>query len=183
MELNEWLRLVAHTKPSELEGDDGDVYYSNFDDSYITRVGMEDNVKFLAERNITEQLTHGVGFSPSENKWYGWSHRAIFGFTIGSTCSKGDCHYRASNIEEEIEKARLFWTDAGYDITGVEDDGEGTISISWKYNETAPNESLHNTIGGVEWGYDSDNFGRGEWAAETMEDAKQMAIDFNEGVS
>ena len=62
-----------------------------------------------------------IGFCEKENKWYGWSHRAIYGFGIGSTCEKGDVHY-------------------------------------------APR-------------------GRGEWAAETMEDAKQMAMDFAEGVS
>ena len=34
-----------------------------------------------------------IGFSSKDVKWYGWSHRAIFGFKIGSTCKKGDCHY------------------------------------------------------------------------------------------
>lgn len=34
-----------------------------------------------------------IGFSVKDGKWYGWSHRAIFGFKIGSKCSKGDCHY------------------------------------------------------------------------------------------
>jgi len=34
-----------------------------------------------------------IGFSIKDGKWYGWSHRAIYGFKIGSTCKKGDCHY------------------------------------------------------------------------------------------
>lgn len=36
-----------------------------------------------------------IGFSTKDGKWYGWSHRAIFGFKVGSKCRKGDCHYKA----------------------------------------------------------------------------------------
>ena len=32
-----------------------------------------------------------IGFCEDEQKWYGWSHRAIFGFGVGSAVSKGDC--------------------------------------------------------------------------------------------
>lgn len=31
-----------------------------------------------------------IGFSPRDQKWYGWSHRAIFGFGIGDEVKKGD---------------------------------------------------------------------------------------------
>lgn len=32
-----------------------------------------------------------VAFSPKEQKWYGWSHRAIYGFKIGDIAKEGDC--------------------------------------------------------------------------------------------
>lgn len=32
-----------------------------------------------------------IGFSPKEQKWYGWSHRAIHGFKIGDVVKEGDC--------------------------------------------------------------------------------------------
>lgn len=32
-----------------------------------------------------------IGFCESEQKWYGWSHRAIFGFGVGSIVKEGDC--------------------------------------------------------------------------------------------
>jgi len=32
-----------------------------------------------------------IGFSEKDQKWYGWSHRAIFGFKIGDVVKKGDC--------------------------------------------------------------------------------------------
>ena len=122
MNITEYLDIVAYIDLEEIVvGEKSEVYKSKFDGSYITHVGLEDDLKFLADRGITEQLTHGVGFSPKDNKWYGWSHRAIYGFGIGSECKKGDCHYVGSTP--------------------------------------------------------------GEWIAKTMEDAKQMAIDFNNGVS
>jgi len=55
--------------------------------------------RLVAQRGIHPELrsqTHAVcsiGFSPKDGKWYGWSHRAIFGFKVGTTCRKGDCHY------------------------------------------------------------------------------------------
>ena len=162
------------------------VYKSKFDDSYITHVGMEKNVKFLADREITEELTHGIGFSPKDGKWYGWSHRAIFGFEIGSTCKKGDCHYVGSTEAEQEEDAIRFWTEDDHLNTrcvGVKEEANGDrfFLINWDYSQTIPNKKLRGKIGG------SNHFitplGRGEWVAETMEDAKIMAEYFNEGVS
>jgi len=128
MNTTEWFDTVAYVSKMDSSnfamdvGDTPDAYFSKYDDSYITFVGLENDslFEYLAEHEVVEDLTTGVGFSPKENKWYGWSHRAIYGFTIGSTCIKGSTHY----TEE-----------------------------------------------------------RGEWVAKTMEDAKQMAIDFHRGCS
>jgi hypothetical protein len=183
MKVKKWLDKVSSVGPSEICDDDGEVYYSKFDGSYITRVGMEKNVEFLADREITEELTHGVGYSPKDNKWYGWSHRAIFGFEIGATCSKGDCHYFPTNEAEAIEAALRFWGSEDYhDLTAVKV-REGVLLVSWTYGDKIPNNSLHGTAGSVESYYDAKFSGRGEWTAKTMEDAKRMATDFNEGVS
>ena len=195
MNVNEWLEKVAYKKlltvddPMNCSFEDDrkeyEVWLSSFDGSYITQVGMEENVKFLADREITEELTHGVGFSPRDEKWYGWSHRAIYGFEIGSTCEKGDCHYRAANEDDEIKAAIEFWSDEGNKRVWCEsvEPEKGLIHIKWEYDETIPNEKLRNTISGAAWHYDPENFGRGEWVAQTMADAKQMAVDFNGGVS
>lgn len=34
-----------------------------------------------------------IGYSEKDGKWYGWSHRAIYGFKIGDMLKKGDCGY------------------------------------------------------------------------------------------
>jgi len=189
MEVKEFLNKVAYVQPSKirfnLEEDDPDCYYSKFDNSYITQVGMEDSVKYLAEREITDELTHGVGFSPKDKKWYGWSHRAIYGFEIGSECKKGHCHYNGSSLEEQEEDGIRFWTDEYHEnvrCEGVaEENGEKYFDIKWDYINDVPSEKLRNTTGGCL--HHIKPLGRGEWMAKTMEDAKQMAKDFNSGVS
>ena len=183
----EYLKKVAYI--GEMDGgfanQKSEVYLSKFDNSYITHVGMEDNVKFLAEREITKELTHGVGLSQKDGKWYGWSHRAIFGFKIGSECKKGDCHYVGSSLGEQEEAAVRFWEDEHHInvrcVGIVERDGGKWFDIKWGYTNTTHNEKLKNQIGGVE--HFITPLGNGEWVAKTTECAKQMAKDFNEGVS
>ena len=51
-----------------------------------------------------------VGFCEKEQKWYGWSHRAIFGFAIGFKVEEGDCcassgytkEYLAEHPEDDL---------------------------------------------------------------------------------
>ena len=55
--------------------------------------------KLVAARGIQpslrtpESCVCSVGYSVKDGKWYGWSHRAIYGFKPGSKCKKGDGHY------------------------------------------------------------------------------------------
>lgn len=185
MNINDYLRDVANLvdNPHPWNEDGLKKYISKFDGSYITLEGMEDDVKFLADLEITEELTHGVGFSPLHNKWFGWSHRACYGFTVGSKCEKGDCHYEPANLDDTLENLVKFWDDEYHVHTTAKVIDDKTIRLSWTYTDDVPNESLRGTSDFSDHEYDPDNFGRGEWVAETMEDAKQMAIDFNEGVS
>lgn len=37
-----------------------------------------------------ESSIRHIGYAPRTRKWYGWSHRAVAGFTIGDTVKKGD---------------------------------------------------------------------------------------------
>ena len=92
------------------------VYYlSNVDGGYI---GSEEDYKFLVEQRglILIQKSNpahtacSLGYSPKENKWYGWSHRASYGFGIGDVVSKGDLtstsgftdEYRIQHPDEDM---------------------------------------------------------------------------------
>ena len=187
MKVKDYLEKVAYKEmwKEDWMTESSQIYYSKFDGSYITLEGLEDDVKFLADREITEELTNGVGFSPKENKWYGWSHRAIYGFTIGSTCKKGDAHYKGSNLKELEEDAIGFWSGEYHKnvrCEGIyEENGDKYFIIKWEYTDDVPNESLRGVT--LTQHVHFKECGRGEWIAKTMEDAKQMAMDFCQGVS
>ncbi len=83
----------------------------------------------------THDRTCSIGFCGKEQKWYGWSHRAMYGFGINDVVKKGDC------------TATSGWTD--------------------EYLTDRPDDDLSLPIG---------------FKAETMEDAKRMAIAFADSV-
>ena len=66
--------------------------------------------KFLLKYDITK-FNHSTGFSESSQKWYGWSHRAIYGFGIGSTVKRGDIAYEPDSEEDFINDHVNFWLD------------------------------------------------------------------------
>lgn len=128
-----------------------------------------------------------IGFCKAENKWYGWSHRAIYGFGINSVCKKGDCGYQASNPDSFGVEVMNFFVGSEYHlntkyIPSVNSDGKRGVKVTALYSNGVPNEKLRGTIYEHFEPY-PEVFGRGEWIAETLDDAKQMAIDFAEGVS
>jgi hypothetical protein len=69
-------------------------------------------------------------------------------------------------------------------VAGKEDivDGVKGIWINWTYDDKTPNKNLSNTSGGVFCQYPTE-YGRGEWTAKTVADARQMACDFASSVS
>jgi len=45
-----------------------------------------------------------IGFCEKEQKWYGWSHRAIYGFGVGSKVEKGDCCTSSGYTKEYLKE-------------------------------------------------------------------------------
>jgi len=81
---------------SEFGGDGAlemEVAYTVPDGYYI---GTPEDAKALAKRGIQpEPISEdsnicSIGFSPQDNKWYGWSHRALYGFGVGDEVDSGD---------------------------------------------------------------------------------------------
>jgi len=184
---------------------DGMEFASTIDGSYFTIHSMiDDEVKMLAKFGITEQIQNHkgiedhsccIGFNPVEQKWYGWSHRAIYGFGVGSKCEKGNCHYVPATADELLDS-----------VTAKDDDGyawqkpenvekiEGGIRIRIPMTTCGPSSIIDLCDNVIDLQGESlspdqaaDSFfelqiGRGEWVAETLDDARQMAVDFAEGV-
>lgn len=83
-------------------------------------------LRFLAEHGITKIMSAygndvpSLGYSASEEKWYGWSHRAIYGFKVGDKIKKGTCGYEKmkekgllniKTLEQAKEVAKIFADD------------------------------------------------------------------------
>ena len=72
---------------------------SKIDGAFIAMLPDTGICKLLYKRGIREQIqsqnnnsegTCNIGFNPKEQMWYGWSHRAIYGFGIGYVISEDD---------------------------------------------------------------------------------------------
>ena len=70
-------------------------YYSNVDNGYVgdeiwyNRLVLQQKL-ILIQKLKPEHQACSIGYSPIENKWYGWSHRGFYGFGIGDTVKEGD---------------------------------------------------------------------------------------------
>lgn len=137
-------------------------------------VGDPEFALYLLKRGIVPEKSDpshsvcSIGFCTKDQKWYGWSHRALFGFGIGSQVTRKCCGFKPATKEEFVQSVIEFYGDEGKlnkDFV-ITDEGVVIKSGTIEHIERYPKE-----------------FGKGEWTAATLEDAKEMAIDFADGVS
>ena len=116
------------------------VFAYNNDDKYIGT--LEFLEMLIKEHGLSQIQSYGendicsIAFCEKEQKWYGWSHRAIGAFGIGD------------EVKENDLCASSGWTD--------------------EYLKENPDKDLSLPIG---------------FKAETLEDAKRMAIAFADSVA
>ena len=164
--------------------------------------------KFLKKHGIQPQLrgpdhnVPSIGFSEKEQKWYGWSHRAIYGFSIGYTVKRGSCGFTADSPEDMIDDYANFFADISKECVEqhraecqILDDRSGIrilhapmmIPMAENHEEMAAAIEDGTTdelpLENIAPEFSIRKCGRGEWTAKTMKDAWQMACDFAEGVA
>lgn len=155
-------------------------------------IGTEEWAKQFDERGIAPEPRDprhdvcSIGFCEREQKWYGWSHRAMHGFTVGDSVKRGDCAYAPTDPADFLDDCVRFWSNDEHHAKTwgsltTNEDGVMGVQVSWLYSDDVPNADLRGTEGGAFMHY-PDTWGRGEWTAQTLEDAKQMACDYAEGV-
>lgn len=125
----------------------------------------------LPELRTPNQNVCSVGYSHKNGKWYGWSHRAIFGFKVGSECLIGSCGFRARNKTEFYKFIKFSYSGKFYKF----------IRRPRGIRVLFSNQKTNTTMSHME--YYPKEWGRGEWIAKTMIEAREMACDFAEGVS
>ena len=182
--------------------------------SYMNSMGKGYR-KFWKEHGIKlERINPGdnvpcIGFSTMEQKWYGWSHRAIYGFGIGSLVKNGDCGYTADNPEDMIEDHANFYADISPELAeekrkecAILDDRSGIRILHTPLKIRGVNaddpdmvEKLAEYLadGGsiddleemtfFEDSVSIEKCGRGQWTATTLDDCKMMAVHFANSVS
>ncbi len=82
-----WALEGDPSRPTEMKAAHsfGGDYIGNVEDAYaLTAKGI---VHF--ERREPDSKVCSIGFSPSTEKWYGWSHRAIYGYGVGDIVKPG----------------------------------------------------------------------------------------------
>lgn len=104
-----------------------------------------------------------IGFCESTNSWYGWSHNMLSSFTIGSTVRGGDIAYKHRTPFEILHKYDSWFSSMGSEVVAVVESG-GVTFVSQFEERFCP-------------------LGRGEWVAKTLDDARQMALDYVNGLN
>jgi len=87
------MKRLAYTKTGDWIGSSKEAY------RYVHRLGITQFEKAKPEHCVTS-----IGFSPKDQKWYGWSHRAICGFGIGSEVKEGDSTNSSGWTKEYLEE-------------------------------------------------------------------------------
>lgn len=159
---------------------------------YLIQKGRENELSYLIDLGIDSHLYNGLGFNSTTNTWYGWSNDEIYGFTIGSTIKKGDRGYQIQNEEELI----AYLSNKTIDKYILEENGYSILCekeycihshCEWKAKEFVKDELKLYFEKCTDFNFEPEShfipYGRGEWIAETIEDSKQMAIDFKDGLS
>lgn len=54
------------------------------------------------ELSGTDDNICSIGFREKDQKWFGWSHRALHGFGVGDVVEEGDCTATTGYIDEYI---------------------------------------------------------------------------------
>ncbi len=102
------LRYSVRWEQAPVNGDYWYAVYSRVDGGYI---GTPENAYKYYQRGLRmiqkahpENNVCSIGYNPEESKWYGWSHRAMYGFKIGDTVKEGDCCASSGWTEEYLKE-------------------------------------------------------------------------------
>jgi len=76
-----------------------DKYVGVLDDAQIKSLFTQG---ILPETDYRDNNVVSIGKSYKDDKWYGWSHRAMCGFSIGDVVKEGDCTASSGWTEEYL---------------------------------------------------------------------------------
>lgn len=77
-------------------------YIGNNKDAWYLCKKQRISPEIIPPKRVDHQACQ-IGFSKKQNKWFGWSHRAIYGFTVGDVVKEGDCTASSGWTEEYLK--------------------------------------------------------------------------------
>ena len=82
---------------------------------YSNAIRVASSLSEFMDKHDIKQEKGSIGFSEKEQKYYGWSHRAIYGFGIGDIVKEGDViaesfsvGFEAKNLDDSKRMAIAF---------------------------------------------------------------------------
>lgn len=164
----------------------GRVYYSNNDNSVVCEYDnlaklylVCDHFGIMSEFQNVESVNNcaNIGFSERDNKWYHFSPAIIFGFGVGSKMELNMFGFQPKDKNDFAEVVRKNIENVPhYEFISSEIKEDHLIvkfyNILFNETKTTPIEEKINYP----------TFGKGEWVAENLEQAKEMCIDFAKSV-
>lgn len=112
--------------------------YSKVDGGYV---GTPEDAYRLFQRGVrliqkadTAHNTCSIGYHPQKAKWYGWSHRAMYGFGVGDSVKEGDCCASSGWTEEYL--AEHPDEDASLPVGYVAEDLNGAKKMAIAFAES-----------------------------------------------
>lgn len=79
------------------------------EDSLMTLLASHEVTKLICYKDFNPESTDVAccGFSETEQKWYGWSHRSFIGFGIGYVAKRGEVAVDYGKIPDGFEVKTL----------------------------------------------------------------------------
>lgn len=162
-------------------------------------IGEPEFAATIIKRGIAPEIADeshticSIGWCNREQKWYGWSHRQICGFGIGSSVKREDCAYMPTDKQDLLDDLVNFWardedeftTKTMFirqliDVFDPSGDSED-LGVLCEREHTRKKDGVLLKV--VDWRPYPEVWGQGEWTAKTLNAAKQMALVFAKNVS
>lgn len=152
-------------KGEEVEVEIKQVYYN---DLFIGGVELaiqliiDNKIRHFEKRDNSSNICT-IGYSEEKKKWFGWSHRGICGFGIGTKIGRNHNLYVASGKKDFLKtlrkKKHRFVKNP---LFSVMDDGVDVSGVFYKYPE---------------------KWGRGKFVVKDLQEAKELAKIFAKSVA
>jgi len=101
-------KFECRKEDNSVGGDKPITMYSFYNDSGKYIGDIKDFNILVIERGIEPEAFDNhkvcsIGKSTKDGKWYGWSHRAMYGFKIGDVVEEGSCCASSGWTEEYLK--------------------------------------------------------------------------------